>query len=181
MLPESSLPDCQPKSALVVIDMQRALFDGPDRPHDGDFIVRRLCALVDRARREEVQIVFVQHCSEAHPKGSPGWRLIEPLQPRFPDWVIAKDRPGIFHGTNLSAQLKAVGITRLILAGARTDHGIDTSCRVAAELGFEVVLAADAHTTIDNDALPAAAIIAHHNATLGGPFATVMAAEAVAL
>lgn len=167
------------ESALIVIDMQRALFAAHQRPHDADFVIRRVCALIDRARRDDVQIVFVQNVSDIHPHGSEGWRLLAPLEPRFPDWVIDKTRPSIFHGTNLAAQLKAVGISRLILAGARTDTCIDTSCRAAADLGFGVVLAADAHTTFDGEALSADMIIAHHNATLAGPFASVVAADSV--
>ena len=172
-------PQRTPQSALIVIDMQRALFAADARPHDADFVTRRVCALIDRARHDGVQIVFVRNVSDAHPHGSEGWRLLAPLEPRFPDWVIDKTRPSIFHGTNLAAQLKAVGISRLILAGARTDTCIDASCRAAADLGFEVVLAGDAHTTFDVDALPADIIIAHHNATLSGPFASVVAADSV--
>ena len=167
------------QSALIVIDMQRALFAAHQRPHDADFVIRRVCALIDRARRDAVQIVFVQTVSDAFPHGSEGWRLLAPFEPRFPDWVIDKARPSIFQGTNLSAQLKAVGISRLILAGAGTDTGIDSSCRAAADLGFEVVLAGDAHTTVDGEVLPADMIIAHHNATLAGPFASVVAADSV--
>ena len=170
-------PQRNSQSALIVIDMQRALFAA--QPHDADFVLRRVCALIDRARRDDVQIVFVQNVSEAFPRGSDGWRLLAPLEPRFPDWVIDKIHPSIFHGTNLAAQLKAVGISRLILAGTGTDTGIDGSCRAAADLGFEVVLAGDAHTTIDSEVLPADMIIARHNAMLSGPFATVVTADSV--
>lgn len=168
-----------PQSALIVIDMQRAVFAAHVPPHDADFVTRRVCTLIDRARRDDVQIVFVQNVSDAYPRGSAGWRLLAPLEPRFPDWVIDKTRPSIFHGTNLAAQLRAVGISRLILAGARTDTSIDTSCRAAADLGFDVVLAGDAHTTFDGEVLPADMIIAHHNATLSGPFASVVTADSV--
>ncbi len=167
------------QSALIVIDMQRALFAAHQRPHDADFVIRRVCALIDRARRDDVQVVFVQNISDSFPHGSEGWRLLPPLEPRFPDWVIDKTRPSIFDGTNLAAQLKAVGISRLILAGARTDTCIDTSCRAAADLGFDVVLAGDAHTTFDGEVMPADMIIAHHNATLAGPFASVVTADSV--
>ncbi|RUQ42678.1 cysteine hydrolase, partial [Corynebacterium pseudodiphtheriticum] len=47
---------------------------------------------------------------------------------------------------------------------------IDTTCRVAAELGFSVVLPEDGHTCMDTPALKAEAIIEHHNATLAGAF-----------
>ncbi len=159
------------RSALIVVDMQNAMFHGAapkneGRPHDADFVVRRVCALVDRARRQEAQIVFVQHAGDGLVHGSDGWRLIAALRPQFPDWVVDKTGASIFDGTNLAAQLKAVGIRRLIVAGASADDGIADSCREAVERGFEVVLAADAHTVRAGDA---EARIARHNAALSGP------------
>ena len=170
MIPET--PDT--RSALVVVDMQNAMFHGAAKPHDGDFVVRRICALVDRARREGAQIVFVQHAGEDRVHGSDGWRLIAALRPQFPDWVVDKLGASIFAGTNLAAQLKAVGIRRLIVAGVSTDDGIATSCREAADRGFEVVLAADAHTLHAGDA---EARIARHNAALSGPARVLEAGE----
>jgi len=45
---------------------------------------------------------------------------------------------------------------------------IDTACRHATTLGFDVTLVSDGHTTIDNDSLKAEQIIAHHNRALNG-------------
>ncbi len=171
MIPEK-MPDSEKingtdtRSALVVVDMQNAMLHGAAKPHDADFVVRRVCALIDRARRESAQIVFVQHAGAGCAHGSDGWRLITALRPQFPDWVVDKTGASIFDGTNLAAQLKAVGIRRVILAGVSTDDDIAASCREAAERGFEVVLAADAHTLHAGDA---EARIARHNAALSGP------------
>ncbi len=167
------------RSALIVVDMQNAMFHGAAQtgeglPHDADFVVRRVCALIDRARREAAQIVFVQHTGEGLSHGSDGWRLIAALRPQFPDWVVDKMGASIFAGTNLAAQLKAVGIKRLIVAGASTDDGIAASCREAVDRGFEVVLAADAHTLRAEDA---EARIARHNAALSGPARVLEAGE----
>lgn len=174
MIPEQT-PNLQDtRSALVVVDMQNAMFHGAAKPHDADFVVRRVCALIDRARREAAQIVFVQHAGDGCAHGSDGWRLITAMRPQFPDWVVDKTGASIFSGTNLAAQLKAVGIKRLILAGASTDDGIAASCREAMERGFEVVLAGDAHTMRARDA---EARIARHNATLSGPACVLQAGE----
>jgi len=90
------------KFALIVID----------RARDDAFAVRRICAQVDKARRERTQIVFVREAVQ-----SDGWGLIDALGPRFPDWVVARHDRNIFSGGNLAAQLRAVGISRLVLAG----------------------------------------------------------------
>ncbi len=174
MIPEQTQDHQDIRSALIVVDMQNATFHGAAKPHDADFVVRRVCALIDRARREDAQIVFVQHAGDGRAHGSDDWRLITALRPQYPDWVVDKTGASIFAGTNLAAQLKAVGIRRLIVAGAATDDGIAASCREAVDRGFDVVLAADAHTTSDRDA---EALIARHNAALSGPARVLEAGE----
>ena len=174
MVPEQTQDHQDIRSALIVVDMQNAMFNGAAKPHDADFVVRRVCALIDRARREAAQIVFIQHAGDDRLHGSDDWRLITALRPQYPDWVVDKTGASIFAGTNLAAQLKAVGIKRLIVAGASTDDGIAASCREAMDRGFEVVLAADAHTMSDRDA---EARIARHNAALSGPARVLEAGE----
>jgi nicotinamidase-related amidase len=47
-----------------------------------------------------------------------------------------------------------------------TEYCVDTTCRRATSLGYDVTLAGDAHLTRDNGVLTAANIIAHHNFVL---------------
>jgi nicotinamidase-related amidase len=49
----------------------------------------------------------------------------------------------------------------------QTDYCVNATVRQAHTLGYEVVLAADAHTTVDNGSLAAEQIIANHNERLG--------------
>lgn len=123
-------------SALVIIDMQQHVFARASR--DADFVVRRICALIDKARRDGEQIIFVQ-TSDGAPRESEGWRLIAPLKPIYPDWVIERTGGHIFESTHLAAQLKAAGLSRLILAGAR----VNRSLRAARALGFDAEPAAE--------------------------------------
>ncbi len=138
------------RSALVIIDMTHSRVGqaataavsghGAIARSDADFVFRRVCSLVERHRHTNTQIVFIRppaSCAGARD----GWRLMDALQPRFPDWVVERHGPSIFAGTNLAAQLKAVGVEHLILAGG----GIDASYDDALALGFDVEAAADAH------------------------------------
>jgi hypothetical protein len=50
---------------------------------------------------------------------------------------------------------------------------VDTICRRAYSLGYDVTLAQDAHSTWDTEHLEASQIIDHHNQVLGGWFATL--------
>ncbi|GAB3260948.1 hypothetical protein GCM10027296_34600 [Chitinimonas naiadis] len=90
------------------------------------------------------------------------------------DHLFNKSRPNCFQATDLAAQLAALACDTLVITGMKTQYCVDTTCRAAADLGLKVVLAADAHTCMDTPALSAAAIIAHHNATLNGSFATLV-------
>ncbi|HWC76893.1 MAG TPA: isochorismatase family protein, partial [Blastocatellia bacterium] len=67
----------------------------------------------------------------------------------------------------LERELAARSIRHLIVTGAMTEYCVDTTCRRAASMGYDVTLVADAHTTLDNELLTGGQIIAHHNAVLG--------------
>ena len=86
------------------------------------------------------------------------------------DRLFDKTRPSCFAGTRLSEWLTEAGVKELVITGMKTQYCIDTTCRAAADLGFQVTLVADGHTCMDTPVLPASQIIAHHNATLNGPF-----------
>jgi nicotinamidase-related amidase len=66
-----------------------------------------------------------------------------------------------------------------LYAGPEGRICIDTTCRVAVELGFSVILPEDGHTCMDTATLSAAAIIEHHNATLAGAFVQRVSAAAI--
>lgn len=130
------------RTALVVVGMQRARLSGPD----AEAATQHVANLVDKARRQGTQVVFVQHCApsgQPGEKNSDGWRMADGLRPQFPDWVIEKTQFSIFDGTNLAAQLQAVGIGRLILAGPAQADDVAVSCAAATALGFKADLAED--------------------------------------
>lgn len=165
-------------SALLIIDMQVGLFNGPDAPHDGERIVANIQQLIGRARGRKVPIYAVRHTG---PKGSPieagsaFWQLLPALELNASaDILFDKRKPNAFYGTTLAEQLRANGINELFIVGMKTQYCIDATCRAAADLGFNPVLIADAHTCMDTPALPARTIIEHHNATLNGAFARVV-------
>jgi nicotinamidase-related amidase len=66
----------------------------------------------------------------------------------------------------LQQELEKRAIAHLIVAGGVTEYCVDTTCRRATSLGYDVTLAGDAHLTRGNQVLTAANIIAHHNFVL---------------
>jgi hypothetical protein len=56
---------------------------------------------------------------------------------------------------------------------------VDSACRAARALDYEVVLVADGHSTYDTPVLSAGQIIAHHNRLLADGFVQLAEAEHV--
>ncbi|MDN0085080.1 cysteine hydrolase family protein [Crenobacter sp. SG2305] len=172
-------------SALIVIDVQNVLFEPEPRPYEADAVIDRINGLIARARTAKVPVLFVQHESSGTPieYGSPGWAQAAGLDARPDDPVVRKTTPDSFLRTDLAERLAVLGATRLVLCGYATEVCVDTTTRRAAGLGYQLTLAADAHTTHDKTHASAAQIRTHHNATLsairsfGVPIQALPAAE----
>ncbi len=161
------------RTALVIIDMQQGMFTDAVAPHRGEDVLQRCADLLKRARAAGTPVFHVQHDGpEGDPlhKGTPGFPHHHDVAPKTGEPVIVKQNISAFHGTDLHEQLKKKGIDRLVIAGMQTEMCVDSACRAARALGYQVLLAGDAHTTFDTKVLPAERIVAHHNATLDGAF-----------
>ena len=156
------------KSALLIIDVQRGLFDAAPRPFEADAVVARINALAAKARTAGAPVIFIQHEREASALayGTDGWALERGLVVQAGDQHLRKTTPDSFLRTDLLALLEAQGTQTLVICGYATEFCVDTTTRRAAALGFPVTMAADAHTTHDKPHASAAQIRAHHNATL---------------
>ncbi|MEO8492212.1 cysteine hydrolase family protein [Pseudomonas sp.] len=161
-------------TALLIIDMQIGLFDGPEKPFERERVLGTINALIRRARTAGAPVFVARHTGPAGSPieaGSPLWQLWPALDVDVTrDHVFNKTRPSCFLDTDLAQHLAAAKVDELVVAGMKTQFCVDTTCRVAVELGFSVVLPQDAHTCMDTAALKAEAIIEHHNATLAGAF-----------
>jgi nicotinamidase-related amidase len=171
--------------ALVIIDVQQGMFSNSElQPYDGEETVSRIASLLDRSRKAGLPVIFVQHDGGAgHPLDSAcsGFPFHSDLSPNPGETVMIKSRCNAFHGTDVEAVMRALGIGRVAVCGMQSQYCVDTFVRAASERGFEIELVSDGHTTFDTNALGAERIIAHHNETLGGSFATLVKAAAVTM
>ncbi len=163
-------------TALLIIDMQVGNFSEPDPVYEGNELLAKVKNLIAKARSAQTPIIYIQNDGgEGDPDeyGTPGWEIYPALQPAERDVVIQKQTPDAFHETSLHHELSSRQIKRLVIAGLQTEYCIDTTCRRAFTLGYEVTLVRDAHSTWDSPPLKARQIIDHHNNVLGGWFATL--------
>jgi nicotinamidase-related amidase len=170
------------KTALLVVDVQQALCTGEEAAFDIDRVIERINALVAKARSAGAPVVWIQHDEEGGPLqfDSVGWQLAQGLRvDAREDLRVRKTSPDSFNGTGLQQLLNERGVTKLVVCGLQTDCCVNATVRGAAGLGYQVVLAADAHSTVDNGA--AAQVIADHNkalaTSLGASIAVTPASE----
>ncbi|MES2040251.1 MAG: cysteine hydrolase family protein [Pseudomonadota bacterium] len=166
--------------ALLIIDMQVGLLRG-GTIHAAEQLLTNINSVLAKTHAASVPVFAVRHTG---PQGSPieagsaNWQFMPELNINMErDTVFEKTRPSCFEGTDLLQQLRAKGIQELIITGLKTQYCIDTNCRAASELGFKVILVEDAHSCNDTALLPASTIIAHHNMTLNGLFASLIKTE----
>lgn len=162
--------------ALVVIDVQTDILNVPGAKRQAvkerfDQVRGRIAGLVRDARDQKLPIIFVQHDGDPGHRletGTAGWEICGDLGRTQDDIVVHKTACDSFYETDLHSVLSRRGIRHLVVAGLMTQYCVDTTCRRAVSLGYDVTLVADAHTTADMPSLTVEQIVDHHNALLDG-------------
>ena len=108
----------RPNTALLVVDVQNGVVEGA---HERDEVVANVGSLVEKARREQVPVVWVQHSSEQLVRGSDNWRIVPELTPGDAEPLVEKKYGDSFEDTTLETVLSDLGVGRLVVVGAQTD------------------------------------------------------------
>jgi nicotinamidase-related amidase len=152
------------RQALLVIDVQRGLFEKPIPIYRADELLDHVTSLASNAHRAGVTVIYVQHASKVGlVEGSTAWQLHPRLKPLKRDVAIQKTHPSAFEGTELGEVLLARGVKRLILTGLVTHGCVRATCLDALHRGYEVVLVEDAHSNYHRQA---ASMVREWNARL---------------
>ena len=158
----TTFPD-RPNTALLVIDVQKGVVA---QAHERDAVIANIAALVDRARGQEVPVVWVQHSADDLPQGSEEWAYVDELAHADGEPVVHKRYGDSFEDTELETVLSGLGVGRLVVTGAQTDACIRSTLHGAITRGYDATLVADAHTTEDLSSYGAPTpdlVIAHTN------------------
>jgi len=153
----------RPNTALLVVDVQNGVVEGA---HQRDAVVANIGSLVEKARRERVPVVWVQHADDQLARESDEWRIVPELAPGDAEPRVEKHYGDAFEDSTLEAVLSGLGVGRLILAGAQTDECVRSTLHGALVRGYDATLVSDAHTTEDLTqwgAPPPDQVIAHTN------------------
>jgi nicotinamidase-related amidase len=178
------------RTALIVIDVQQGFAEqdaagsGRNNPHALDRIVDLLSAF----RAHGLAIFHIRHGStepdSVFRPERPGFQVVEAARELPGEPVIVKTVNSAFIGTDLEVRLRQCGYRTLVICGATTNHCVETSTRMAGNLGFDAWLVRDAvwtydRTGPDGDFHSAADIHAMTLSNLSGEFATIATAQDV--
>lgn len=141
------------KQALLIIDVQNDYFpNGKMELHQSEEALKQINKLEDKFNQASQPIIYIQHIKEAETadffaRGSEGAELHKGLKGGRNSFVIEKHFPNSFLETDLLETLQNLGIEQLVIAGMMTHMCVDSTTRAARELGFNLILLADATAT----------------------------------
>ena len=151
-------------TALIVIDVQESFRqrESWQAASDPD-VAKQVSRLVDFARDRGDLVIWVLHTE-------PGTgtvfdptlghvRLMDPLAAADGEPVLAKTSHNAFTTTNLQQILTEHGVRSLITCGIRTEQCVETTTRLASDLGYQVTYVIDATAT---EPIPYAGTAADH-------------------
>jgi nicotinamidase-related amidase len=144
-------------AALIVVDVQLGFDDlhhwSPTGRRNNPGCEANVAALIGAWREHGRPLVYVRHDSDED---------VSPLRPDQPgnafrdivagepDLLVSKQVNSAFYGEpDLHAWLQERGLSRLVVCGVTTNHCVETTVRMAANLGYDVVFPIDATHTFD--------------------------------
>jgi len=171
--------------ALILIDVQRAFdqWEAAGRRRNNPHAVQRIAELLSAFRRSGLPVFHIRHQGvrpdSSFLPDSAGYPVKDEAREIKGEPVIVKRVNSAFIGTDLEQRLRTAGIETLVICGATTNHCVETTTRMAGNLGFDARLVRDATWTFDRigsdgDAHPAEEIHAMSLANLNGEFATIV-------
>lgn len=152
-------------TALLVIDVQRGLFEESTPVYRADDVLRNINTLADRAHAAGVPVFWVQHSTKTTLiEESHDWQLHSALRPLTTDHFIRKHHGNAFQDTPLKGELDALKVGKVVVVGLVTDGCVQATCKGAHALDYDVTLVEDAHSTESPDG---GQVIEHWNEKLG--------------
>jgi nicotinamidase-related amidase len=152
------MPNLSPvTTALVLIDLQKAIVGRSLAPHSGEQVVKASIKLAERFRNAGAPVVLVNVDWSKDGKDALRQPVDQPMTGALPDNFaelvdglaqpgdirITKRQWGAFHGTELDLQLRRRGIQTIVLGGIATNIGVESTARQAWEHGYALLIAED--------------------------------------
>jgi nicotinamidase-related amidase len=132
------------QAVLLIVDVQNGVMS---ESWQAPRVIDNVLHALQQARAQNVPVVWVQHADHNLPHGSPQWQWVPALTPKTGEPLVHKQFNSSFEQTALDDELRKLGATHIVLAGAMTNWCIRATAYGALERGYDVTLVSDAHTT----------------------------------
>ena len=140
-------------TALLVIDVQMALFSRPTPIHKADDLIRNINSLVEMFQLSNALVIYIQHSNNKMLiKDSDGWQFHPDLNYKEDDPIIYKIHGNAFKETNLKQVLESRGIEDIVITGLVTQGCVKATSIGGKELGYRVILVDDGHSNYNKEA-----------------------------
>jgi len=143
------------KTALLVIDIQNDYFPGgkyplvePLAPAQNAYMLLQ-CFREHGGRHVHIQHISLEPDATFFIKGDSGSDIHDLVAHFEGEPIVYKHEPNSFLNTNLLDLLKSWDIERVLITGMMTHMCVDATARAAGDLGFKVIVAADACASRD--------------------------------
>ncbi|MHC1740116.1 MAG: isochorismatase family protein [Anaerolineaceae bacterium] len=132
------------KTVLLVVDVQVGVMKNV---WEAPRIIQNIAVAVNKARRQEIPVIWVQHSDDDLIDGSSDWQMVPELSPKEGEIRIYKQFNSSFEQTLLDETLARLGASHIVLVGAQTNWCIRATAYGALDRGYDLTLLKDAHTT----------------------------------
>ena len=168
---------------LLVVDVQKGIAD--EELYAYETFMDRTARLIDAARRNHVEVVYVQH--DAGPgsglsAGDEDFEIADRVKPEAGEKVFVKTINSCFGNKDFAAYMEQQEDKRLMVIGLQTNWCIDCTVKSAFERGYEVIIPEGSNSTFDNDYMTGETTVRYYNEDVWEEIADVVSMkEAVEL
>ena len=137
---------------LIVIDVQKGITD--ERLYDFDGFIRNVTNIIDAARKNNVEVIYVQHDDgpgTGFSFGDKDFEIADQVAPKENEKIFIKTINSCFGNNDLANYLRESKENDLMIVGLQTNFCVDASVKSAFERGYKVIIPKGTNSTFDND------------------------------
>ncbi len=149
---------------LIVIDIQKGITD--ERLYDFDGFINNVTNIIDTARKNGVELIYVQHDDgpgTGFSVGDKDFGIAEQVAPRAGEKIFVKKINSFFGNKELAEYLEKEDDKDVMIVGLQTNFCIDASVKSAFERGFRVIIPEGTNSTFDNSYMDAETTYRYYN------------------
>lgn len=141
-------------AALIIVDVQKAFYDNSWGRRNNPEAEENIAKILNYWRNTSRPVFHIQHVSRTNESSlfhisKTTHEFKEMIQILDGEPIIQKTVNSSFIGTDLESRLRSNGIDTVIVVGLTTNHCVETTTRMAGNLGFNTYLVSDATATFD--------------------------------